>query len=872
MKILKTTTSQITFISDVTKNKIHERDYIILFDKNRSTNKHLLAQVSRLSQEKANEMKGIAIILGEFEMDEFRLSTCRIPVSMDSEISIPPKGLVSRIISYDGEDGIYLGDIITSPSTTDPFLISPQFLERHVLCVASTGAGKSYSIGVLLEEILLKFNNASVLLFDVHNEYWGLGLENTGKEIKNLDRAGYTPQGFTEKLMVFDKDSIGLGTHFDLPKIRRLLEISSAQENVLTNLIQEPEKLEDILRKVKDADIHTGTRENLISKINILQKQSVYTKDLGVSSLVQSNQVSIIRLDQYTDEKKRNMLVNELLTQIFMMKVHGKIPKEQEILIIIEEAHRFAQKSDILARIAREGRKFGIYEILISQRPGDLPDNIIANMNTLVALRIKSEKDITKIRLMEGINTDTVSVLPHLTKGEALIVGLQDGISSPIKIQIRARLTKHVDPQEDSMPDSIPRFDSSHPIGERQLSKQDPPKDEDSFELDLALSQITMKPIDYKDLVNLLYCEHIMITHKLTGLCLYKFGTSMLKVDPQLVSGFLTAISSLFTELKDEEIKDRTIIRDFSEEIGDRTFKIITIEGNYSVTSLILERPPKFGKRLRKRGREFVYSFEKKFHKLLTDFLGELDPFEAVIDDLDQFLGLSILGPLKLKTARENGMTDNQLVQVIQEQSNKLASSEGLFLKEIVNHGLLSSKFKYIEIFKNLLNLFRGDLLVPLDPNRRLPNFDANDVSDESAIVTEYKKSSLQSLQEDELPTESLSSQADDTTSEWVTQIVAEIHESSLPDQLKEDILIRDIIFESNIKLKDNTPNTSVYSEPELVKSLNLLSKAGFKTITKATNPLKGPKFIISSGSAELVVSISLYNSHKYLCVIAQLD
>ena len=91
----------------------------------------------------------------------------------------------------------------------------------------------------------------------------------------------------------------------------------------------------------------------------------------------------------------------------------------------------------------------------------------------------------------------------------------------------------------------------------------------------------------------------------------------MLKIDPQLVSGFLTAITSLFTELKDELVKDRTIIREFTEEIGDRAFKIIMTEGKYSVTALILERPPKFKKRLKKRIREFVYAFEDVFNTYL---------------------------------------------------------------------------------------------------------------------------------------------------------------------------------------------------------------------------------------------------------------
>ncbi|MHA2155696.1 MAG: ATP-binding protein [Candidatus Hodarchaeales archaeon] len=869
MKITKTTTSYINFLMDVNNHIIHERDYLILFDQNKHTNKHLLAQVNRLTQEKENEMKGTANILGEFEMDEFRLFPCRIPVSMDSEISIPPRGLISKIISYDGEEGIYLGDIITSPNSTDPFLISPQFLERHVLCVASTGAGKSYSIGVLLEEILLKFKNASVLLFDVHNEYWGLGLENPGQETASLDRAGYTPQGFSEQILVFEKDSIGLGAYFDLPKLRRLLEISAAQDNALINILQEPENLEDILTKLQTADIHTGTRENLISKINTLFKQFVYTEELDIPSLVRENQVSIIRLDQYTDEKKRNTLVTELLTQIFQKKVQGEIPNEQEILIILEEAHRFAQTSGILARIAREGRKFGIYEILISQRPGDLPDNIIANMNTLVALRIKSEKDITKIRLMEGINSDTVSVLPHLTKGEALIVGLQDGISSPIKIKIRSRLTKHVDPQKDVMPESIPRYPEINHFKELEESVEDLTLDTSTDEKDSISLQLTMKPIDHKDLVNLLYCEHIMITHKLTGICLYKYGTSMLKVDPQLVSGFLTAISSLFTELKSEEIKDRTIVRDFSEEIGDRTFKIITFEGNFSVTALILERPPKFGKRLRKRGREFVYAFEKKFNKHLSNFIGELDPFQEVIEDLDQYFGLSLLGPLTIKIDDEKHVVDDQLLQVIQEQSNQLANTEGLFIKEIVNHGFFSSKFKYIEIFEQLLNLFREKVLVPQDFNRRLPILNGESLSKDDEIPIDGTLLS-QEQEIDELSKGS--TQHTGIIDEWVTQMVSEIHDNSLPDQLKEDILVRDIIFESNIKLKDSTPNISIYSETELVKSLDLLSRAGFMINKKGVNPLRGPKYIISTERANLIVSISMYKEDTYLCVIAQLE
>ncbi|MCK4849408.1 MAG: ATP-binding protein, partial [Candidatus Heimdallarchaeota archaeon] len=524
----------------------------------------------------------------------------------------------------------------------------------------------------LLEEILLKFQKASVLLFDVHNEYWGLAQENTEAEISNLEKDGYLPQGFSSRILVFEKESLGLGRKFDLQRIRRLLELSSAQENALMNMIKDPMDLKEIIKSLEDATIYTGTRDNLISKITALTHFNFFSKEIDISSLVQPGQVSIIRLDQYTDEKKRTIMVNELLTQVFKQKISGKIPKDQELIVILEEAHRFAQKSDILVQIAREGRKFGIYEILVSQRPGDLPDNIIANMNTLVALRIKSEKDTTKIRLMEGINSDTVSVLPHLVKGEALIVGLQGDLSIPIRIQVRPRLTKHVDPQIHQMPSDIRRYKGSKVSNGLKIETREIVKKNEKNQ-DIFTPSNEILPFDKKDLTNLLSFEHVLILHKNTGICLFSFSTTMLRIDPQLVSGFLTAISSLFSELKDEIVKDRTIIREFTEEIADRDFHIITVEGKYSVTAIILDRSPKLKNRLKSRMREFVYSFEEKFEKMLEFFIGELDPFMEALNLLDYYLGLSLLGPFRLDYQKEEKMEARQIFDIIKEQIDQLA-------------------------------------------------------------------------------------------------------------------------------------------------------------------------------------------------------
>jgi DNA helicase HerA-like ATPase len=847
----------------------HEQDFVLITDSKGETDRYLLGLITILTHEKNNAIKGTVSILGEFKKEKYKLFPSRVPISMDADINRPPEGIVSKVLSYQEDDGIYIGDIITSPISKDPFFISPEFLERHVLCVASTGAGKSYSIGVLLEEILLKFKKASVLLFDVHNEYWGLAQENTGAEIADLVQEGYFPREFSSRILVFEKESLGLGKKFGLQRIRRLLELSSAQENALMNILKDPEDLKAIEEKIEKADIHTGTRENLKSKITALKRLNLFSKELDISSLVKPGQISIIRLDQYTDEKKRAIMVNELLNQVFKKKISGKIPKDQEIIVILEEAHRFAHKSEILVQIAREGRKFGIYEILVSQRPGDLPDDIIANMNTLVALRIKSEKDTTKIRLMEGINTDTVAILPHLVKGEALIVGLQGEISIPIRIRVRPRLTKHIDPQIHQMPSTIRRYIELNAIQDLKVEMKEVKKvNEHKFEKIIPSNEII--PFDQKDLTNLLSFEHILILHKNTGICLFGFSTTILRIDPQLVSGFLTAISSLFSELKDEMVKNRTIIREFTEEIADRAFHIITVEGKYSVTAIILDRPPKFKSRLKSRMREFVYSFEDRFEELLERFLGELDPFMGAISLLDYYLGLSLLGPFRLDYEKEEETVARQIFAIIKEQIDQLAHTEGLFIREIVNQCLFNSDMSRTEIIETIINFYQNKLIFPNDSSRILPPFYLSEIEkDESEEEVEKPETPEEMSILFEEPSKIASEKP---VTAWIIDLITSIQKSTVPDQLKEDILSRDIIFESQLQLRNNALTSNIYTESELENWLFSLSENGYSLKNSLKNPLNGVKFILSSTKNEFILSIAFSGENKFVCVMGLLS
>ena len=100
MQITKATTSHINFRKELDEIQIREQDYLIISNNKNGGEKKVLVRITSLSQDKQNELKGEAKILGEYVEGIYKLTPCRIPVSINAQAEIPPKGLISKIISF----------------------------------------------------------------------------------------------------------------------------------------------------------------------------------------------------------------------------------------------------------------------------------------------------------------------------------------------------------------------------------------------------------------------------------------------------------------------------------------------------------------------------------------------------------------------------------------------------------------------------------------------------------------------------------------------------------------------------------------------------------------------------------------------------
>jgi hypothetical protein len=138
-------------------------------------------------------------------------------------------------------------------------------------------------------------------------------------------------------------------------------------------------------------------------------------------------------------------VVMQLLFELCLRSTPDEgVGRHRPILMVMEEAHRFLGEGttvraarEAVNRVAREGRKYGVGMMLVSQRPSELPDTAFSQAGTVCALRLTNGAD--QARVKSGL-PDTLAglaeALPSLRTGEALVTG--EAIALPSRVLIDA--------------------------------------------------------------------------------------------------------------------------------------------------------------------------------------------------------------------------------------------------------------------------------------------------------------------------------------------------------------------------------------------------------------------------------------------------
>jgi len=169
--------------------------------------------------------------------------------------------------------------------------------------------------------------------------------------------------------------------------------------------------------------------------------------------LIKQGKVNVLNISELS-EKQANVALayyfqelltdrkSALLAKSAKSKSTHRYRFESPVFVIIEEAHVFIPKGEEThtkywaAKIAREGRKFGLGLCIVSQRPRNIDPNVLSQMGSLAVMKIVQEDDQRQITAAaESISHDLINQLTSLNVGDAVFVGQWVNLPSIVHIE-----------------------------------------------------------------------------------------------------------------------------------------------------------------------------------------------------------------------------------------------------------------------------------------------------------------------------------------------------------------------------------------------------------------------------------------------------
>ncbi len=388
------------------------------------------------------------------------LRSPKIPFKPGQKVYDADSSLIKRSLGLRGKGGgIYLG-LLEGHKGTPVYLNPNKLFQKHVSVLAKTGAGKSYTVGVLIEELLEK--GIPTVIIDPHGEYASLKQANLNpKELEQMERFNIHPKGyaniieFTPYLNINPDADRKFVLDFTQLSPRDLIEalptkIPSSQKAILFESIKVargygPYSIEDLIHLVQENE--SRTKWNLITNLESLRDSKIFDgTPTKIEDLVHEGKASIINL-KGTQPEIQGLIVMSIAKGLFEARKRGEL---MPMLLLVEEAHNFcperglnkAISSNVLRTIASEGRKFGIGLSVVSQRPARIDKNVLSQCNTQIILKITNPNDLRAIsQSIEGFTNDLEDEIRLLQPGVSLIVG--EVVEQPIIVNIRVKRSQH---------------------------------------------------------------------------------------------------------------------------------------------------------------------------------------------------------------------------------------------------------------------------------------------------------------------------------------------------------------------------------------------------------------------------------------------
>lgn len=377
---------------------------------------------------------------------------------------IAPTEVLEKFYSFPEEEAIELGSLITRRDV--PISLSIKGFRRHLAVIAQTGSGKTYLAGVLAEELLRK--GGTIVILDPHADYVFLSRTADGKRHDLSDRITVfrNPSStgrYTETEVGKVKSYEICFSDLDLDEICLISGISTKYVNIVEGLgmalerlkakkdVFQPEDLMETIEGAKDWK-EEGVDSKIIKGAMSAKKYLARLIKMRVFTHASTNITEMLRPMHLAnlDLSGLNDYVADYISFKVLSDIYDKAATDQfeyPVFVFVEEAHRFipaegsTYSSGIIKKIAAEGRKFGVFIVLITQRPSKIHSDALSQCNSQIIMRLTNPHDQKAVsssseRLSESLMED----LPGLNTGEAVVVG--EMTRAPLMMSVKKRRTK----------------------------------------------------------------------------------------------------------------------------------------------------------------------------------------------------------------------------------------------------------------------------------------------------------------------------------------------------------------------------------------------------------------------------------------------
>lgn len=348
-------------------------------------------------------------------------------------------------------------------------------LSRHFAIIGSTGVGKSSAVTLMMRKAVEARKNLRIVMLDPHNEfahafprhaevfdadnlsipYWMLNLEELTEILFRGKLDAVNEIDILRTLIPEAKNAFReVG---DSVSIRRDSQSATISADTpipyrFADLIKLLDARMGLLESKSELPVLRNLRTRLTTAMND-NRYAFFFKMRRVADTMEQTISSLFRLESGTDRPISVVQMAGLPTEVVnsMVSVIGRLAFDvcqmssggNEILMLCEEAHRylparvelgFGPTRFALARIAKEGRKYGCYLGCITQRPGELDQTILSQCSTIFAMRLANEADQILIKAAIGDSSESTMVfISSLAQREAIAFG--EGVSTPMRLK-----------------------------------------------------------------------------------------------------------------------------------------------------------------------------------------------------------------------------------------------------------------------------------------------------------------------------------------------------------------------------------------------------------------------------------------------------